>query len=71
MSTIHLPLSRNQLLPGDPSGSHALWDEAFDSQTQHDLIAEDLDAGRTVCGVLISIVVGGLLLGIVAVLLSL
>lgn len=71
MSTIHLPMPQNQPLHGDPTSSHALWDEAFDSQTQHDLIAEDLDAGRTVCGVLISIVVGGLLLGIAAVLLSL
>lgn len=54
-----------------PSDEHNPWYEAFDSQTQHDLIEEDLTAGRSVCAVLISIVVGGLILGIVAVLLAL
>ena len=43
----------------------------FDQTVRSELIQEDLDAGRTVCGVLITIVIGGLLLGIAAVLLTL
>ena len=61
MATVNFPVENN----------HQLWHEAFDAHTRHDLIAEDLDAGKSVCAVLISIVVGGLLLGILAVLLSL
>jgi hypothetical protein len=48
-----------------------LWDRLFDQKTRGELIDDDLEAGRKVCGVLITIVVGGLLLGIAAVLLSL
>ena len=47
------------------------WQQWFDQESQNALLEEDLNAGRTVTGVLIAIVVGGLLLGIAAVLLSL
>lgn len=70
MATVSLQSPRH-FQPADAAGEeHDYWCEAFDPQTQHDLIEEDLGAGRSVCGVLISIVVGGLILGTIAVLLA-
>jgi hypothetical protein len=70
MATVNLPTPRLFQPTNAPDDDHNPWYEAFDQQTQHDLIEEDLTAGRSVCAVLISIVVGGLILGIVAVLLA-
>jgi hypothetical protein len=42
----------------------------FDAATRHDLLAEDSEAWRAVCGVLLTIVSVGLLLAIGAVLLA-
>jgi hypothetical protein len=70
MATINLEPARAYEPAYDDSHDHNSWNEAFDPQTRHDLIEDDLAAGRSVCAVLISIVVGGLLLGIVAVLLA-
>jgi hypothetical protein len=60
------PLNKPRLQEEEP-----LWNQFFDQQTRGELIEDDLDAGRSVCAVLITIVVGGLLLGIAAVLFSL
>lgn len=44
-----------------------VWRDAFDTETRRKLIDEDLNAGRSVTAVLVTIVVGGLLLGVSAV----
>jgi hypothetical protein len=54
-------------LAGD---SQRVFYRAFDSEARRQLIEEDRLAWRNVCGVLLMIVSGGLLLGITAVLIS-
>ena len=46
------------------------WKKAFDAETRRQLIEDDLAAGRSVSRVLLGIVVFGLILGVVAVMLS-
>jgi hypothetical protein len=47
------------------------WKACFPREIRRELIEEDLLAGRSVCGVLITIVTCGLVLGIIAVTLAL
>ena len=49
---------------------HPAWKAAFTEKTRDEQLDEDLFASKTVCGVLITIVSLGLLLGIVGVLLA-
>lgn len=53
-------------LPVDENAFPA-WRDAFDPDTRRQLVDEDLTAGRSVVAVLVTIVAGGLLLGISAV----
>ena len=67
MATIRHPLVAPQHVAAD---DHRVFHDTFNQHECQALIEDDLVAGRTVCGVLIAIVVGGLLLGIMAVLLA-
>jgi hypothetical protein len=49
---------------------HPLWEKNFDETVRTAQMEEDLFAAKSVCGVLITIVTGGVLLGVLAVLLA-
>jgi hypothetical protein len=49
---------------------HPIWESKFDESLRTAQMEEDLFAARSVCGVLITIVTGGALLGMFAVLLA-
>jgi len=44
-----------------------VWLRSFDFDTRHALVDDDITAGRTVSGVLVTIVCGGLFLGLIGV----
>jgi hypothetical protein len=58
------------LSPRSLEGDRPLDPLGFDADTRQALMADDMLAGQSVCGVLIAIVAGGLILGIIAVLLA-
>lgn len=65
VSAAHDPVSIVRL-PVDEN-AFPVWRDAFDADTRRQLVDEDLHAGRNVTAVLVTIVTGGLLLGITAV----
>ena len=47
--------------------AYPAWKNSFSAKTRHDLIDEDLFAAKSVCGLLIAIIAGGVLLGFIGV----
>jgi hypothetical protein len=62
-ASVPVPIVR---LPVDEN-AFPVWRDAFDLDTRRKLVDEDLNAGRSVTAVLVTIVTGGLLLGASAV----
>lgn len=56
--------------PEDKSAESPVLERLFDEKTRRELIEEDRHAWKMVCGLLFSIVLGGVLLGFVGVMLA-
>lgn len=65
MATV--PVSDHVHDPRVDDSNHPCWMETFSYDLRRALVDQDLEAGRTVSAVLVTIVTGGLVLGLVGV----
>lgn len=66
-----LPVDPQQHDPRVNDYDHPAWMSAFSYQIRHQLVDQDLEAGRTVSAILMAIVTGGLILGLAGVMAAL